>query len=355
MKKVVIYCPYPFDEAPSQRFRFEQYLPSLKENEMEVEILPFLDSTDWRVIYQPGSYVKKIKTMAWAWFRRWKSLRKAKASDFVFIHREMAQFGPPIFEWMLRFIYRKPFIYDFDDAIWLPNFSENNKWVHRVKWYGKVKHICKWADQITVGNAYLHRFASGFNENVQVIPTTIDLEHQHSLQPDYDKERLVLGWTGTHSTLHYLVDLIPVLQRLENEFVFEFHIISNQAPDFQLKSMVFVPWTKETEFTDLSQFSIGVMPLLDDKWAQGKCGFKALQYMALGIPCVISAVGVNKEIVQHAENGFLYQNSEEAYSYLKNLLENPDLRKQIGQNGRVTIEEKYSVRANTSNYLNLFQ
>lgn len=354
MKRIAIYCPYPYSEAPSQRFRFEQYIPIWEKHGYQVDIYPFLSKDTWRGIYQQKGILAKVKIMTRAWLGRWQNLKKAKDADYVFIHRELAQFGPPLFEWILAKIYNKPFIYDFDDAIWLPNYSESNKRFHWIKWYGKVKHIIKWADQVVVGNEFLRDYAFKYNSNVTIIPTTIDLDNHHTIQTNYKKKIPVIGWTGTHTTLYYLNSLIPVIQRLESEYEFEFQVISNQAPEFNLKSLRFVPWNKETEIKDLAGFSIGVMPLIEDEWANGKCGFKALQYMALGIPSVISPVGVNTKIVQNEINGFLASNPDEFYMYLKRLLDDMELRETVGKRGNKTVQELYSVCSNQSKYLQLF-
>ncbi len=354
-KRIFIFCPYPKGEAPSQRFRFEQYLAQLEKDGFEIEYDSFLSADNWRDIYQKAGFLSKMDIMLKAWWGRVKAFKKLKNTDYIFIHREMAQWGPPIFEWILAKIYKKQFIYDFDDAIWLPNYSESNKWVHRIKWYGKVKYIIKWADQVVVGNSYLQSYALQFNKNVVVIPTTIDLRSQHVLTTNYHSEKQIIGWTGTHTTMNYLDELIPVIEKLELEFDFEFRVISNQAPKFDLKSLRFVEWNKETEIQDLAEINIGIMPLVEDEWSKGKCGFKALQYMALGIPSVISPVGVNTEIIQQEENGFLAKSPEAFYLHLKRLLNDKKLRLLIGQKGKETIKERYSVDANYKHYLNLFK
>ena len=113
------------------------------------------------------------------------------------------------------------------------------------------------------------------------------------------------------------------------------------------------PWQLNTEIQDLHQIDIGIMPLPNDEWSKGKCGFKILQYMAIGIPSVASAVGANKEIIKHYENGFLVNDEKDWLKYLSELIENKTLRRKIGQAGRKTVEEKYSVEANKDKYLNV--
>ena len=96
------------------------------------------------------------------------------------------------------------------------------------------------------------------------------------------------------------------------------------------------------------------MPLENDIWAEGKCGFKGLQYMALGIPALMSPVGVNNQIIEHAQNGYLLKTAEEWKEHLALLLHDRTLRMQIGKSGKQTIDERYSVLSNQEKYLALF-
>jgi glycosyltransferase involved in cell wall biosynthesis len=131
-------------------------------------------------------------------------------------------------------------------------------------------------------------------------------------------------------------------------------VIANKEPVLAIRSLTFIPWSKEHEIEDLLQIDIGIMPLTDDIWAKGKCGFKALQYMALAIPALASGVGVNAAIIDAGINGFLCTTEEEWFSCLKSLIDQPDLRRQIGNRGRQKIIDHYSVSSNTSTFLSLF-
>ncbi|MDO7853069.1 glycosyltransferase family 4 protein [Hymenobacter convexus] len=355
--RILFIVPYPAGRAPSQRFRFEQYFDILTAAGHRYEVAPFISVATWNILYKPGQSLRKAQGILMGFLRRFALLFSVPAFDFVFIHREAAPVGPPVFEWIISKLLRKKIIYDFDDAIWLANTSEANKIAAGVKWHHKVADICAWAYKNSCGNAYLAAYARQFNPVAVVNPTTIDTVHLHNQVRDQAAPgRLIIGWTGTHSTLKYLDQVVPVLAKLEAEGLdFEFRVISNQPPQFPLRSLVFLPWRKETEIADLLGFHVGLMPLEDDPWAKGKCAFKALQYMALGVPALVSPVGMNTEVVQHGYNGFVCATPAEWEASLRQLLADAGLRQRLGQAARATIEARYSVLSNTANFLALFQ
>ncbi|MCS6821371.1 MAG: glycosyltransferase family 4 protein [Microscillaceae bacterium] len=354
--KILFLFPYPLGSAPSQRFRFEQYLHFLKEKNITYQTQGFLDEKTWQILYKKGHISQKLFGILRGFLRRFFILLRMYQYDFIFIHREASPILYPFFELIIAKIFKKKIIFDFDDAIWLPNTSQENRLVAGIKFHQKTNLICKWAYKISAGNDYLCEYAKKFNQNVILNPTTIDTENLHNpaLFQVKKLEKIVIGWTGTHSTIVYLNGIVPILQNLEQKFDFYFLVISNQQPSFQLKSLRYVAWQKETEIPDLMQIDIGIMPLTDDAWAKGKCGFKALQYMALGIPALVSPVGVNQKIVDNGINGFWCSTAEEWLNALTLLLENSELRQNMGKEARKKIERHYSVLANKENFLQLF-
>lgn len=356
--KILFLCPYPIAHSPSQRFRFEQYFGILKAAGFQVNVSSFLSVAGWRVLYQPGNYFTKLITVVRGFLLRWVQLFTLPAYHWVFIHREAAPLGPPVYEWIIAKVFRKKIIYDFDDAIWLPNTSGVNKVAGFLKWHGKVKHICHWSYKVSAGNYYLCEYAAGWCKQVVFNPTTIDTEtlHNPQLYSIQAKTGIRLGWTGSHSTLKYLNELLPVFEQLQNEFPdLTLRVIADQPPQLDLKFVEFVVWSKETEMEDLLQIDIGIMPLSNDAWAKGKCGFKALQYLALGIPAVVSPVGVNTIIVSHDTNGFVCTTTEDWLTALRKLISDSTLRKTMGAKGRVTVEQHYSVRSNAATFVGLFR
>jgi len=366
--KVLFLFPYPVGKSPSQRFRFEQYLEILKSAGIEFDLAPFWDMKSWSDLYRPGRYLQKAFGLLRGIIRRFLILLAVSRYHFVFIHREALPLGPPVIEWFLFRVFRKKIIYDFDDAIWLPNTSEENSMVSPFKWHSKVKSICRWSYKVSCGNSYLADFAKQFNASVIINPSTVDTltlhdPAQHEVSPKKpgdlrtkSGETISLGWTGSHSTLKYLDSLVPVLQKLESTYPqLRLVVIADKKPSLAVRSLTFLPWLEDREIEDLLQVDIGIMPLSDDVWTRGKCGFKALQYMALGIPAVASPVGVNTEIIDHGVNGFLCVTEEEWLAWLRTLIDSPTLRKEMGQQGRRTVIDHYSVLSNTPTFLSLFE
>lgn len=361
-KKVVFLVPYPLDEAPSQRFRFEQYFSVLAYAGINYSVYSFYSLSLWRVMYTPGGLLQKAWGVTWSLIKRWQHLLKALSADFVFVHREITPLGPPVFEFLLAKVFRKKLIYDFDDAIWLTD--EKARLSNTVRCFWKVKHICRWSYKVSCGNEYLGAYAKRWNSSVFINPTTIDtcyhfidtigrteLSHGCSLTPG--THLVQVGWTGSHSTLKYLDGLIPILKKFENEI--ELVVICNEDPQYNLKNYRFIKWSKETEVTALQKIDLGIMPLPEDLWAEGKCGFKALQYFGVGKPVIASPVGVNKKIVQHGINGFLASTEQEWEDALTNLIGLGDQWNRMGLEGRILVEKEYSITSNQALFLSLFE
>ncbi|MBS1576950.1 MAG: glycosyltransferase [Bacteroidetes bacterium] len=350
---VLFFVPSPLGISPGQRFRFEQYLPEFEERGMRYCVRPFLSLRGRKCLYSEGNIFGKVSAILGGYWRRVKDMFIIHRYEYVYIHRWATTAGPPVFEWIIAKIFRKKIIYDFDDAIWL-NESRYNKKFLSFKFLSKVGKICKWAHTVTVGNTYLHDFALKYNKNVIIIPTVVNTQTVHAESQDHDVIYPNVGWTGSFSTLQYLDIILPALQALQERIDFTFYVIADQDPRLALKKYVFIKWDSESEAKDLLKFHIGLMPLTDNEYSKGKCGFKAIQYMAMGMPAVVSPVGVNATIVEHGQNGFLCSSQQEWENYIELLLKDPSLRKKLGNAARKKIERNYSVIATKDFFFGLF-
>lgn len=356
-KKVLILCPYPKGSVPGQRFRYEQYLEILKNANIETVIAPFLSASAMEVLYEPGHSLLKIRNVIAGFFSRFLLMFRVFSYDYIFIFREASPLGPPVFEFLL-FLFRRRIIYDFDDAIFIQRISRANPFVWVLKWTSKVKYITKHSYKVVVCNRFLLDWASRYNPDTVMIPTTIDPSYHKPLNKKQKVQGLpVIGWTGSFSNISYLDIIRPVLTELQKKYDFEFRVICDIDPGFpELKNYRFIKWRLETEISDLGAFDIGVMPVPEGNWEKGKVGFKGIQYSALEIAPVVSSVGSGHEVVEHGKTGYVVDNTDlEWYKALESLLTNPALITTFGKAARVKILGKYSVPSQAGAYISLFQ
>jgi 2-polyprenyl-3-methyl-5-hydroxy-6-metoxy-1,4-benzoquinol methylase/glycosyltransferase involved in cell wall biosynthesis/uncharacterized protein YbaR (Trm112 family) len=352
--RVLALMPSIYDTSPGQRYRLEQWEPLLRERGVEITYAPFESEDLHSTVYTQGHILNKLKLVGSAIRRRSSLINTLKTYDLIYIFREAALLGPPIFE---RRIYQSgvPFVFDFDDAIFVSYKSPSNGYLSYLKFAGKAKTNCRLAAHVMVGNSYLADYARQVNDNVTIIPTTIDTRKYRQLSYEKKSGPIVIGWTGSYSTVQHLDTVKETLKKLARDEKFQLRVIG--TPSYQIEGVEVKAsqWCAETELDDLSGIDIGIMPLPDDRWSKGKCGLKALQFMALGIPTVCSPVGVNTDIIQDNVNGMLASSEEEWIKKLTMLLHSPELRERLGEAGRRTVEEGYSAVSQVPRVLEVFK
>lgn len=338
--RILAIVPSIYDTNPSQRYRIEQWEPLLRERGVEITYRPFESEALHDVLYKQGHVGEKLRHVARALVRRAGDVRGARGFDAVYVLREAALLGPAFFERWLAFA-GVPYVFDFDDAVFVPYVSPSNGYLSYLKFPGKTRAICRMAAHVMAGNEYLADYARLVNDRVTVIPTTVDSE-KYTVEPRAPNEVPVIGWSGSHSTAAHLLTLKSALRRLAERERFRLRVVG--VPDFKMEGVEVeaVRWRSATEVEDLRSFDVGVMPLPDDKWSRGKCGMKALQYMGLAIPAVCSPVGVNSEIIRDGENGLLASTDDDWVEKLSRLLRSSEERARLGRAGRATVEARYS-------------
>jgi glycosyltransferase involved in cell wall biosynthesis len=286
--------------------------------------------------------------------RRRRELADVTGYDLIYLFREAALMGPPWFE---RTMARSgvPVIFDFDDAIFHSYKSPSNGYLSYLKFPGKTAEICRLASHVMAGNEYLADYARPYNPNVTIVPTTIDTDKYSVAERPQRPQPVTIGWSGSFSTIQHLDTLREVLAELAGTETFRLRVIG--SPDYGLEGVDVesLQWRSDTETEDLSAIDIGIMPLPDDNWSKGKCGLKALQYMALGIPTICSPVGVNSTIIKDGVNGFLAADRGQWLEKLRLLIHDDELRRRIGLEGRRTVESEYSARVVAPRVLEIFR
>ncbi len=343
------------DRTPSQRFRIEEFLPYLKQQGIETDYAWALTPDDAKTFYSAAPLPQKAKVVALAGARRAMSVLPqvlSKKYDVIFVQRESFFLGGPWFEWLAT--RNAPMIYDFDDAIWVHQISASNKRFGFLKNVNKVPQLTERAHTVFAGNDYLANWARQYNGNVHVVPTTIDTE---AYVPGLSRKSgpVTIGWSGSTTTVEHFETAVPALLKVKaklGERVL-FKVIGDAKYRHEALGIVGEPWAAATEVAELQKIDIGLMPLPDTEWARGKCGLKGLQYMALGIPTLMSPVGVNADIVKDGVNGFLPKNEAEWVTRLCELAESSELRARLGDAGRKTVVDDYSVTRWQDTYVKL--
>lgn len=352
MKKILFVASHRPGRAPGQRFRFEQYFSYLEQNGYSCTLSHIISEEDDKVLYKKGHYLQKAEIAMRSFMKRLKDARSASQYDIIFIFREAFMTGSTYFEKRFTRSGAKT-VFDFDDAIWLLDTSAANKRFEWMKDGGKTGKIISMCDMVFAGNAYLADFASGFNKNVVIIPTTIDTDEYVRMKTDRTDDAVCIGWSGSITTIKHFEYAVPFLRRIKQKYddKVKIKVVGDASYVNEELGIKGLGWNRHDEIKELSSFDIGIMPLPDDEWAKGKCGLKGLQYMALEVPTIMSPVGVNSEIINDGTNGFLATGEDEWVSKLGRLIESRQLREEIGRAARATVLDKYSVYAQRDNYV----
>jgi len=259
---------------------------------------------------------------------RRKLFKQAAEFDGVFLHKKGLNFLDAF--WLRK--YSKKIIYDFDDAIM---YNPKTPDRHSLSHFIPFRRTVGLADAVIAGNPYLADHAKRFNPNVEILPTGLDTNAYKLQPPPENNGKIRLVWIGSKSTLQYFAEIKPALEeissRLDNVIL---RIICDDFPDLQNIPIEKRLWSEDTQVTDLATSDIGLAPLPDNRFTKGKCGFKILQYAAVGLPIVASPVGVNAQYIQQDSNGFLAESASDWVNKICQLIGEPKLRKQMGQSAK---------------------
>jgi L-malate glycosyltransferase len=353
-KKLLIVCPYPLNTAPSQRLKYEQYISFLRDNGFAITIKPFMSISFWNIIYLKGYLFRKILSTMSGYLNRIILIFKLRSYDVVYIHLWVTPFGLPFFEWIYCKFCKKV-IYDIDDLIYVGNSSNENSFIALLKGKNKAIHLIRCADHVITCTPYLDAFVKKYNQSTTDISSTINTEKYIPLNKYSNESPLTLGWSGSHSTVKYFYLLRHILKSLSLKYSFRILVIGETNIQIDGLDIESVPWSDADEVKQLQRIDIGLYPLPDETWVNGKSGLKALQYMALGIPTVATAAGANFRIIINGESGLLVKTEMEWIQCLSDLIENAALRKKIGNTARKRVEENFSVKANQAVYLKILR
>jgi glycosyltransferase involved in cell wall biosynthesis len=340
--RVLAWVPQELDTSPGQRFRIEQWAPYLRDLGIAIDFSPFSGPELTGLLARPGRTLQKTAKVLGALARRVGEAGSAPRPDLVYIFREGALLGPAIAERVLG-LRGIPFVFDFDDAVWVRYLSPRSGLLSYLRFPGKTATLCGRAHHVMAGNSVLRDYALQYNTRVSIVPTTIDTQ-RYVPRPHSPEKLLVVGWSGSSTTARYLDLVKPALQTLARRRPFRLKVVGASGVSIPGVQLECLPWRSDTEVAEIATFDVGLMPLPDDQWSRGKCGLKALQYMALAIPPVVSPVGVNREIVENGVNGLLATTEADWVEGLERLLTDARMRRHMGEAARAAVEKSYSAR-----------
>ena len=344
--KVLGLASYPV-QAAATRYRLEQFIDPLAKRGIELSVRPFLTAQLFEKLYQRQALARTSLGLMYSALLRLGDLTLIPGVDVVLIQREAMMFGPPLFEWFAARVLRRPMVLDLDDATYVSYTSATYGRLGRtLKWFSKTDDLIRWAKIVTCGNRAIAEYVTNKGATARLIPTVVDTDLFCPL-PRRNDGSTVVGWIGTHSTFPYLESIFPVLQDLAKTYQFRLKIVGAGRQEVRVAGVEVenLEWDLAREIPDFQSFDIGLYPIESSlyaaKWATGKSGFKAIQYMAVGIPYVSTPVGASAEIGEVGTTHFSATNADEWRNALALLLSDTDKRRRMGMAGREYATKHY--------------
>lgn len=331
--------------------RSYQYLDYLRHNGIEVTVAPLLSNEYIENLYQKRE--TGIRKICKFYLSRLSFLINAKKYDLIWVEKEIFPWFPAVFEYLLERL-RIPYIVDFDDAVF-HFYDTHPNYLVRNFFKNKIRYVIRRAEAVVVGNSYLYDYAiSAGAKYVEIIPTVIDF-NRYSCKDEYNSQ-FTIGWIGSPSTSKNLNVVESSLKSLviDNKDI-QVMLIGADSTALLGLSLQRVSWSDNTEVESLRKLDVGIMPLVNEPFEHGKCGYKLIQYMACGLPVVASPIGVNNDIVKEGQNGFLAKDNREWEERLYYLYKNPRIRKEMGLNGRALVEKSYCIQVTSGKVSSLIE
>jgi len=354
--RVLVLTPYPYGTTAGPRSSFELWERVLREAGIAFDYAVFETDQLHRILYARGRAGRKTLEMMRAYLQFIPKVRHVDDYDAVLVNREATLIGPALVErWVTR--RGKPLIYLLDDPLYIPYRSPANGWVSYLKFFGKVKTLCR-SSAVVLANSPSHcAFARRYNANVWQIPSLVDGELYTGWKPRPHGvgERIHVGWSGSPSTISNLQVIRRPLRALSARPDVELVMIG--ARDFGLPEVPHTPveWRVETEVEDLRRLDVGLVPVPLTRWTPHKFFLKLIQYMALGIPPVATPLGSNAIVIEDGETGFLARDDADWQRAVGRLIGDPELREHVGRRAAALAHERYTLQANAERIVAAFR
>lgn len=346
--KVLAICPFPAD-FPSTRYRILQYIDPLREHGIDLTVRPFLNDEEYERYFEDPRLFTRLSTIVEPIARRIGDIVRSAKSDVVIVQREAVPFGPGLFEFLFASLGNTPVLLDIDDAVYIPyDRGRYGKLGSFLKFYGKSDRLIRRSHTVVCGGEFLAEYVSKRGGRPVVIPTTVD---KKVFAPTERNNGVpVIGWIGTPSSFTYLKAIFPALAEVAKRNPFILRLRGTGQDRIGIENVIVdnAPWDAQTEIEDFRSLDIGLYPLVENEdqsleFIQGKSGFKAIQYLALGIPFVVSPLGVTGSIGVAGSTHFEARTPNEWVESLDRLLSDRSLRASMGQQGRTHFLENYDL------------
>ncbi len=346
--RVLALCSYPV-EAACTRYRLIQYIAPLAEMGIHLTVIPFLGKDEFSALYKPGNKFRKVGWTFNSVGKRFFDSVKMRNFDAILVQREAMLFGPPMFEWLSKKVGNCPMILDLDDATYIRYISPTyGRLGSALKFFGKTDKLIDWSESVICGNRFIAEYVRRRNKNAVIVPTVVDTDKFFPAEKSAASIP-VIGWIGTHSTFPFLESLFPVFKKLAEKYDFILKIVGAGKSEVSVEGVRVenLQWSLEREIEDFQSLDIGLYPmqttdLVNEEWLMGKSGFKAIQYMSVGIPFVVTPIGITTEIGLEDKTHFTAVNNDQWYEKLALLSDSYETRRRMGENGRNFALENYT-------------
>jgi glycosyltransferase involved in cell wall biosynthesis len=342
--KVAALVPYQAGFCSGQRFRIELWSRHLRQRGIAIDLYPFANEALTDVLYHRGRYLGKGVRMIRCFTDQLRRILGAPRPDLVYIYREAALLGPPVIERLTR-RWKAPIVYDLDEPLFLPYDSPRNHGFECLRWASKVHSLFRMSNHVLAVNRVIGDYAARYARQVSIVPMAVDTDRYRPAPTPPAASPIRIAWTGTRTTQPNLGLIAGTLRRLNRSPAVGLRVLGDEPMSLPGVDVEFIPWEYAQEVPRLWDCHIGVVPVKSSVWTPWKFYFKLIQFMSLGLPVVATPVGSNREIIQDGVNGFLADTEDQWADRLLALVDDPALRRSMGEAARQTAETSFGLGA----------
>ncbi len=336
-------------KGASSRYRSLQYFPYFEKAGICCTHEPLFSNAYLEKLYETGN--RPLMSVVQSYVCRLRDLLAVRTYDVVVVEKELLPYIPAVFERLLGRL-ETPYIVDYDDAIF-HNYDRSGNTLVQKLLGTKIDVVMREADAVVAGNKYLaSRARKAGASRVEIVPTVIDLAKYPHVPPSEDGP-FTIGWIGSPSTVQYVEGISSALRVVCDQRDARVVLVGSGAVELPGVPLEVREWSEETEVEYIAEFDVGIMPLVDTPWERGKCGFKLIQYMACGKPLVASPVGMNTEIVDNGENGYVASDHDEWVDTLIHLSDDTETAQRMGSRGRELIADRYCLEVTSEEWIQI--